>query len=328
MGYSQKLIPAYKILDEDIISLESISIRIKEVKVTATTPQKLLANIRENLNKNYSSDINLMTAFYRETLKQDENYINISEAVIEILKAPVTNSFRDDIVRLLKGRRSPDVQPFQWLSFKLQGGPFTITKLDVVKTMESFLSEEYEYLYKYNISKVIWYNDNPVYVLEFQPILTHEISLFVGEIYVHRETFAILHVEFQLNRDGLKKAESLMIKRKPKGVRARPIYVNYQINYQQYNQKWHLVNAIASVKFRVNSRRDNINSVYHSVSELLITDIQDTDLKNFTRDDTFTQNDIFVEMINEYDEKFWGNYNIIKPGEELKNAFKNIASNP
>jgi hypothetical protein len=80
-----------------------------------------------------------MTAFYRETVKQDNDYINVSEAVIEILKAPYTNSLRSDLVRIVKGRRSPDVKPFQWLNFKLQGGPFTITKLDVVKTLESFI---------------------------------------------------------------------------------------------------------------------------------------------------------------------------------------------
>lgn len=328
MGFAQKLMPAYKILDEDLFILEPVAIKIKEIKVTATTPQKLLENIRENLHNNYCSETELMTGFYRETLKQDENYINISEAVTEILKAPVTNSFRDDVVRLLKGRRSPDVQPFQWLNFKLQGGPFTITKLDVVKTMESFISKDYEHLYKYNISRVIWYNDNPVYVLEFRPVSDLEFPLFVGEMYVHRETFAILHAEFQFNKEGLRKAESTMIKRKPKGVKARPVYVNYQVNYQQYKGKWHLANARASVKFRVRSKRDDVNSDYHSVSELLITNVQNTDLKKFTRDETFTQSDIFVEMINDYDEKFWENYNIIKPDEDLRNAFKTIIPNP
>ena len=76
---------------------------------------------------------------------------------------------------------------FQWLNFKLQGGPYTITQLDVVKTIESFIDEEYQGFYKYNISKVIWYNDNPVYVLQFQPISNGDFPLFEGEIYVHRE---------------------------------------------------------------------------------------------------------------------------------------------
>jgi hypothetical protein len=322
MGYAQMMMPAFKILDEDVIVMNPVSIRIKEVKVVATTPSKLLQNIRDHLLVNYSEDSKLMTAFYRETIQQDNDYINVSEAVIEILKAPYSNSMRNDLVRVIKGRRSPDVKPFQWLNFKLQGGPFTITKLDIVKTVESFIDEEYQNSYEYNISRVIWYNGNPVYILEFNPVAEFNDLGFVGEIYVHRETFAIVHVNFRYNKSGLKNAESVMIKRKPKGVKAKPTYTNYEVNYQQYRDKWHLANVKASVKFKVRSRNDKINSEYHSVSDLLITDIQNTELKKFDRDESFTQRDIFVEMINNYDPDFWENYNIIKPDEDLQNAFK------
>lgn len=323
MGYAQQMLPAHQILDEDLFILEPVSIRIKEVKVTATTPSQLLKNIRENRHKNYTAHTKLMSAFYRETVKQDDHYINVSEAVLEILKSPYVNTFRDDLVRLVKGRRSPDVQPFQWLNFKLQGGPFTITKLDVVKTIESFIDEEYEGLYEYDVSRVIWYNDLPVYVLKFKPTSDMFFPAFEGEMYVHRETFAVVHARYWFNKVGLKKAESTMIKRKPRGVKARPSYVQYEVNYQQYQGKWHLKTARASVKFKIRSKRDKLNSEFHSVSDLLVTNIQPTELKRFTNGERFTQRDVFVEMLGKYDEKFWENYNIIKPDENLRNAFKN-----
>ena len=325
MGYAQIMMPAYKVLDEEIIAMDPVSIRIREVKVVSTTPERLLKNIRDHLADNYSGDTKLMTGFYRETIKQDNDYINVSEAVIEILKAPYSNTLRNDLVKIIKGRRSRDVKPFQWLNFKLQGGPFTITRLDIVKTVESFIDQEYQNFYSYNISRVIWYNQNPVYILEFKPIGEFNDQGFVGEIYVHRETFAIVHVSFHYNKTGLKNAESVMIKKKPKGVKAKPVYTNYEVNYQQYNDKWHLANVQASVKFKVKSKNDRLNSEFHSVSDLLITDIQDTELKKFDRDESFTQRDIFVEMINNYDPDFWENYNIIKPDEDLQNAFKNSA---
>ncbi len=325
MGYAQIILPAARVLDEDIFVMKPVSIRIREVKVTATTPEKLLENIRENIPKNYSSYSKLMTAFYRETLKQDNNYINVSEAVIEVLKSPYSNSTRDDLIHLLKGRQSPDVQPFSWLSFKLQGGPFTITKLDVVKNMVPFIDPEYQNLYKYNISKVIWYNENPVYVLEFEPISSLGLSNYVGEIYVHRETFAIVHARFGYNKSGLQQAASVLIKRKPPGVKARPSYVQYEVNYLQYQGTWHLHTARASVKFKIKSRKNRLNSEFHSVSDLLITDVEPTELKRFSREESFTQRDIFVDMINSYDPEFWENYNIIKPDEDLRNAFKNLS---
>ncbi len=327
MGYAQMILPAARVLDEDIFEMKSISIRIREVKVTSTTPEKLLENIRENIPKNYSSYSKLMTAFYRETLKQDKEYVNVSEAVIEILKSPYSNSSKEDLIHLLKGRQSPDFQPFTWLSFKLQGGPFTITKLDVVKNMVPFIDPEYQDLYKYTIAKVIWYNENPVYVLEFQPVSSMGLSNYVGEIYVHRETFAIVHAGFRYNKSGLKQAASILIKRKPAGVKVRPTFVQYEVNYQQFQGKWHLQTARASVIFKIKSKKNNLNSEFHSVSDLLVTDVEPTDLKRFPREESFTQRDIFVEMINNYDAEFWENYNIIKPDEDLRNAFKNFSQN-
>ncbi|MCF6333282.1 MAG: carboxypeptidase-like regulatory domain-containing protein [Draconibacterium sp.] len=327
MGYAQILVPAYKILDEDIFMLNPISIRIREVRVTATNPNELLKNIRNNLEKNYSNKTKLMTAFYRETVKQNDNYINVSEAIVEVLKAPYNNTLLNDVIRLVKGRKSPDVQPFQWINFKLQGGPFTITKLDVVKTMEHFLDKDYEDLYKYNISKVIWYNNNPVYVLEFEPISKMAFPAFEGEIYVHRETFAIVHARFKLNKSSLREAETTMIKKKPRGVKAKPTHVEYTTNYQQFQGKWYLATAQASVKIKIKSKRDKLNSKFHSVSDLLITNIQPTDLKKFTRNESISRSDIFVEIITNYDEQYWENYNIIKPDEDLKNAFKKSTEN-
>jgi len=321
MGYSQIIMPAYKILDEDVFMINPVAIRIREVKVIATTPEQLLKNIRNSLNKNYSNNSKLMTAFYRETVKQNKNYISVSEAIVEILKAPYQGS-RNDVIRLIKGRKSPDVQPFKWINFKLQGGPFTITKLDVVKTMEQFIDEDFEELHNYKISKVIWYNKHPVYVLEFKPISEFIFPAFEGELYVHRETFAIIHARYWLNKKGLREAETIMIKKKPRGVKAKPSFVQYTTNYQQLHGKWHLATAQASVNVKIRSKRDKLNSEFQSISDLLITNIQPTELKRFTRNESITKYDFFVEMIADYDEEYWENYNIIKPDENLKRAFK------
>ncbi len=203
MGYAQVRLPANKLLDEDLFILTPVSIRIKEVQVTAITPSQLLRNIRNNLELNYSSNLKLLTAFYRETVQQDNNYISVSEAVIEVLKSPYDNTSRTDLVRLLKARKSPDVQPFKWLNFKLQGGPFTITQLDVIKTMESFIDVKYQDMYDYEIDRVVWYNSHPVYVVKFHPVTSSFYPAFEGEMYVHRETFAVVHAITELVKQAL-----------------------------------------------------------------------------------------------------------------------------
>jgi len=323
MGFSPLKMPAYKILDEDLFILEPFSIRIKEIKVTAITTDQLLNQIHKNLEKNYSNFNHLMTAFYRETVQQDKNYINVSEAVIEILKSSYSNPVRTDLVRIIKGRKSPDVQPFRWLNFKLQGGPFTINQLDVVKNMESFLDNEYRTQYEYEIKKVIWYNEEPVYVVSFSPVFDDFFPAFSGEMYVHRESFAVVHADFRFSKNSLNEATDIMVRKKPRGVKARPSFVEYQVNYQKYQGKWQLSTIRSSVKFRIRSQRNKLNSEFHSISDLLITNIQPTELKRFPSEERFGKDDVFVEQLGKFDEKFWENYNIIKPDEDLRKAFKN-----
>lgn len=304
------------------VRLHSTSIRIKEVRVKAVSVEELLDGVRDQIAMNYPSSFRQLTGFYRETIRQDADYISISEAVLEILKSPYTADFREDKVRLRKARKSPDIKPFHWVNFKLQGGPFTITKLDAIKTHETFIDREFQHLYRYAISDVIWFRERPVYVVTFRPVKSISFPLFKGEMYIDRESLALIHARFSLDNYGLDLAEESLIKRKPRGFKVKPLHVDYEVDYQFHDRKWHLHSARALVSFRVRSREDRVNSVFESSSELLVTDIKNTDLKRFPGKELFTINDIFTDISVDYDEGFWGNYNIIKPDENLQNAIR------
>ena len=322
VGYATGTLAHQQLLENGSIQLRPVTMRIREVRVRAVSVEEILEGLRENIRRNYALSSRLYTGFYRETVKQDEDYISVSEAVVEVLKAPYDDEFREDRVRLLKARRSPDIKPFNWVNFKLQGGPYTITKLDAVKTHETFLDQEFQHLYRYSLTDVIWYQDHPVYVISFRPEKGISYPLFRGEMYVDRESYALLYARFSLDNYGLGKAEENLIRRKPRGFRVKPLKVEYIVDYQVYNQRTYLHSAKAIVAFRVRSRGDRVNSVFESVSELLVTQIRNTDLKRFPGKELFTIHDIFAEMTVDYDEKFWENYNIIKPDEDLEHALK------
>lgn len=322
VGYQPVFRKVSSIEKDELIRLRPVSIRIREVKVRAISVEELLDEVRNRMTYNYPASNRLLTGFYREIIRQDNDYISISEAVLEILKTPYIADFREDKVRLLKARKSPDIRPFHWVNFKLQGGPYTITKLDAVKTMETFLDKEYQNLYRYSITDVIWYKEHPVFVVSFRPVRNIQLPLFRGEMYIDRESFAVLHARFSLDNYGLAMAEQSLIRKKPRGFKVKPLNVDYTVDYQFYDDNWHLHSARANVSFRVRSREDRVNSVFESVSELLVTDIKDTDLKRFPGREVFTINDIFTDMAVDFDENFWGNYNIIKPDEDLQNAIK------
>ncbi|MBN1819916.1 MAG: carboxypeptidase-like regulatory domain-containing protein [Prolixibacteraceae bacterium] len=327
VGYSQKILTVSELQKKEIIALHPVSILIKEVRVNAISPYEILDNVVARIDENYGNDLMMMKGFYRETLKQDEDYIKVSEAVIDILKSEYSNTSREDKIRIVKGRKSSDVSPFQWVNFKLMGGPTTMTQLDILKTMGNFIDPEYRNLYKYDIDRVIWFHNHPVFVLRFKPARNDLFLCYEGELYIDRETYAVLHVDFGFSKKGLRIAEQSLIKKRPKDFKVKPENVRYNVDYRYTNGICYLYSAKASIVFKVRHKIENINSKFFSVSELLVTDFKKSQIKRFPRKEVFNKTDIFAENIDSFDEDFWGSFNIFKPDEDLQGAIENLKNN-
>ncbi len=326
LGYTQRFIELDTLQSVKVnLRLRPIDIRIREIEIVAVDPLEVIDEMLKNIRRNYPFESYLMTAFYREVLLQDEKYINVSEAVLNILKTSYESVLREDRIRFLKGRKSRKVSPFQWVDFKMQGGPYYITKLDVIKTMDTFLDPEYRNLYDYQTEQGIEYLGRPAYVIRFYPVEKMDFLSYEGTLFIDKSTHALLHAEFELSKDGKKVARKSLIRKKPKSFRVRPIDLKYQVSYKETNGKWHLNSAKTSVKFRVRSKKDRINSVFHSVSDLLITNHEKTNLRRFEKEERFQSSDIFTELIKYYDSDFWGQFNIIKPSEDLRKALEGIS---
>jgi hypothetical protein len=323
LGYKQQKFRAETLIQDNLrVYMQPVPIKLSEVKVTAVDPELVIEKMLGKVSQNYTGAPVIMTSFYREVLKQDKDYINVSEAVMEILKASYEDPNKEDRVKFIKGRKSPDVRPFQWVDFKIQGGPYYITKLDVIKTMDTFLDPEFRSYYRYSVEQVIDYNDRDTYVIRFKPKEKVNYPCYEGKLFVDMDSYALVHAEFGLGRVGLKFARKSLIKKKPKNFNVRPLDVNYEVTYRNFDGKWYFNTAKTSVKFRVRSKNDNINSIFHSTSDLLVTDLRKDDGVRYKKNELFSPKDIFTDIIVGYDKDFWGDYNIIQPSEDLRKALK------
>src|ERR1035437_2506742 len=89
LGYIQQRIPISKIaVDNCIIYLQPTSIHLKEIKITVINAEDIISKILSKISLNYPRKPEIMTSFYREVLKQDDQYVDVAEAVMEIRKAP------------------------------------------------------------------------------------------------------------------------------------------------------------------------------------------------------------------------------------------------
>lgn len=324
LGYRQQLFPIHEISNDDYsIKLIPNSVQLREIRVTVVNPEDIVSKILAKIPVNYSCETEMMSSFYREVLKQDNKYIDVAEALMEIRKASYDNSFTQDRVKVIRGRKSENVKPFQFVDFKIQGGPYYITKLDVMKTLDSFLDPEFRVMYKYTMEGIIDVDNRATYLLSFKPKEKSEDANYEGKLYVDMSSLALVRAEFSLSKAGLKYAREALVRKKPKDFYVRPFDVEYTVSYRRSETKWHLSTAQASIKFRVRSKQDRVNSVFHSQSELLITDFRRDDKNKFKRDELFSSNDIFTEVVSSFDDGYWGDYNTIKPSEELRKSLEN-----
>ena len=223
LGYKNKVVPLTDLKEngyKNVISMTTAPIPIKEIVVKPLDPEVIVKNAINKIGRNYVDEPNLMTAFYRETIRKNRTYVSIGEAVVEIFKAPYDNDIRFDGARIYKGRKGSDVEKMDTVLFKLQGGPVTVLQLDIAKNTESILTLEAMKYYDYSLTGVIEIDEKPHYVIDFRQKPSVEMPLFMGNLYIEMERNAITEAEFGYNVEDKAAVSSIFIRKKPQIGRA------------------------------------------------------------------------------------------------------------
>jgi hypothetical protein len=326
LGYRRTHINPDSISVMKLIELEPFSFRLKEIRVEPIEPEEVMRNMHRRISENYSHSSILMTSFYRETMQQDNEYIGVWEAVMEVLKSPY-RGMTTDKVRYIKGRKSNFNKPSEEVKLKIQGGPWYITRLDVIKTTESFIDPEFRDMYKYRFEQPVIYNGRISWVISFSRNTDTDFPCFKGHFLVDAETSALVMAKYNLDKKSLKITGQSFIRKEPRGITTTPTRVEYHVSYRLLNGKWHLHTARTDVRYKVKQKSERFRAEFRSISDLLVTrQHRFPSRAKFRGEGIFHSDDIFSELIDEYDPEFWENYNIIKPDDDLKNALKESLS--
>ncbi|HEX2975456.1 MAG TPA: carboxypeptidase-like regulatory domain-containing protein [Bacteroidales bacterium] len=327
LGYKNKTISIDDLKQgKNVIRMEAAPIPIKEVVVKPFNPEQIVATAIDRIPKNYETEPNLMTSFYRETIKKNRTYVSIGEAVVEVFKAPYANDVRFDGARIYKGRKSSDVEKMDTVLFKLQGGPVTALQLDIAKNCESVLTRDAMKYYNYSISGIVQIDDKPHYVVDFVQKPDVNEPLFMGSLYIDMDSYAISEAEFGFNLANKELASSIFIRKKPLGMEVTPEVATYRTKYREQNGKWHFEYSRAEVKFKVNWRKKLFNTYYTTMSELAVTDRTDQEVIKFAGKDKIKYNDVFSEKVTAFtDPNYWGDYNVIEPDQSIESAIRRLS---
>ncbi len=329
LGYRNKTVPLTELRENgynNVISLTPAPIPIKEIIVKPIDPEVIVRNAIGRIGKNFADETNLMTAFYRETIRKNRTYVSIGEAVVEIFKAPYANDIRFDGARIYKGRKGSDVERMDTVLFKLQGGPITVLQLDIAKNTEAILTIDAMKYYDYSLSSVIEIDDRPHYVITFKQKPHVDMPLFMGNLYIAIDSYALTEAEFGFNLEDKDAVSSIFIKKKPLGMQVTPEIATYRTQYREQDGKWYFAYSRAEVKFKVNWKKKLFNTFYTTMSEMAITDRTNEEVIKFAGKEKLRYNDVFSEQVSAFsDPDFWGDYNVIEPDQSIESAIRRLS---
>lgn len=325
VGYASSVMAIADIVDKNFleIKLRRVSIQLGEIDVILASPIQILNQFNKHISDNYETKYCLYTTYYRELIKEEDSFVEISEAILEVLKSSYKfePSFSDHI-KFVKGRKSSEFADSSLVRLKLKGGPYYINHLDVVKTKESFLNPEYWYLYKYEYAGSKLIDGRKNLVIRFEPIYEERQYLYEGKLYFDMETKALARAEYGLPKSALKRASSVLVEHQPKGFKCDMNGATYIVQYELNDDKWHLKMARTEMNVRLTDKEKNRKIRFQSISEILTTQISCKKLHHFGNNEIFRSSDYVTEKIDSFDAVFWGNYNVIKPEEALERALK------
>ncbi|HEC43974.1 MAG TPA: carboxypeptidase-like regulatory domain-containing protein [Bacteroides sp.] len=307
------------------VRLEPSPIPIEEVTIINRDARELIREAKNRIRDNYSNEPVMITSFYRETIKQNRNYVAVSEAILDGYKASYTSVVDMDRVKIFKGRKSTDVKKMDTILFKVQGGPQTMFLLDIVKNpMELFDEESMEY-YVYQMGGIVNIDDRQVYVVDFDQMDHIDFPLYSGKIYIDMLTLGFVGAGFWISTSKLDDAAQYLVRKKPIGMRIDLINASYKVSFRFINDQWYLNHVRTELILGVRWKKKLFRSTYITVSEMAVTDIDPENIIKFKYRDSYRRDDIFIETIDDFeDPDFWGEYNIIQPEESIQSAIERI----
>jgi len=304
------------------VKLTISSIVLNDIEIRDV--ENILIAALASKERNYPKDARLMTSFYRETIKKNHKYVDVSQGIINISKSSYSNQKNDDL-HIVKGSRSKHYRNDDTLALKIMGGPSVMLLLDIVKNPGMVLNRSLLANYNYTLRGVSELDGRRSYTIKFSPKELYDQPLYSGTIYIDESTFAISGLEFGYDEDNLALASQFMVRRQPASVRVYPQDIWFEVKYREINGVWYLDYVRNEIKVKCNWKRKLFNSNFYAVSEMVVTDKNGGEISRMDKKNASTMNDIFSDKVQGFiDPNFWENYSIIEPEDDLRKALTKI----
>ncbi len=304
------------------IHLSSATIELSEIKVIQMKADDIINRCLENIETNYPQYPLLLTGFFRERIKQNNQYIQVSEAVIEILKSKYSIHSDSERVKFIIGRKKEIEESPTVARFKLAGGPAIFSEVDIIKHFSFFNTPSSPDNFNYKNEGKSIYKDRILYHVGFKQNASKDELAYEGILYIDSKSFALHSVSFQMTKKTLKNSAQYFIKKSPNKIKTNPTHSYYTVSYKELNNHWYLHKVTGEITIELTNKHNKYKDIYTAQSELLITDAENQPNHKIKSADTFKASYILADKINREEKDFWKKYNIIQPEDDIEKVFK------
>lgn len=310
----------------NVLSLEPKVVPLQEVVIRRSDPRKLLREMIERRERNYSHSPVYLTTFYREGVQLKNKFQNLSEGVFKVYKT-FSSSLLPDQVKLLKMSRLSNVEVKDSLLVKVKSGIQACLQMDLIKDMPAFMIPDIENnAYVYTSEGMTFLDNRFVNIVHFEQRKGITEPLFCGELYLDSETCALLQARLEVHPKYVKDAAGMFVERRTRNIRMNPQKVVYTISYKPWQGTYYIHHIRGDLYFKVKHRGMLFGSRdLHIWFEMITCKVDTEQVTAFPRIDRLSTRTIFSDTNFKYDENFWKEFNVIPLEAEISKLIEKVS---
>ena len=226
-----------------LIELQPAQLRVVDSSyIKSFEARNWVSEALRKVKKNSSPNPYLLTGFYRESLQQNGEYVDIRDAVLQAQIDPRPKILVPQKVKALRGRNfaSPNRSKIMEGYAFPNGASIVTNSIDI--SSPEYLDGKNLYDYTYELDDTITtYLGKQVYRILFRPVSTGIKAARNGIMYINFSDTAIVRIEYDFTPEGVKDVLKTSTSDKMFGKTKREAKRLYTcINYKPFGGKWYL----------------------------------------------------------------------------------------
>ncbi|HKC36694.1 MAG TPA: carboxypeptidase-like regulatory domain-containing protein [Chitinophagaceae bacterium] len=331
VGYRSKTVFAKEFINKNYfeVKLETVPAELSEVIVKKTTAldiiKKTIAAI-PSIQPKVSFE---NKGFYREIIKDKENYFSVSEAVFAAQYYPSKGSYK---LKLIQGRSKEDVAYTRLFEdYHPGGGPQSAISKSLLLETPDFLDIKKIKYFNYKIDSLVQFDDRWLYSISFDQKPDVKQALEKGSLLIDADEFAVVKYEATNSPKGTPYIKDLTGSDKffaaLLNIDFKRKSWKHRVDFTKVDDKWILSYVESERKIGYKQEKKNIDLDLTVNSEILFTDLVSPVTTPIIADEEWKRKNLVSNLPSVFDPGFWGNNNIISPTEQVKSIVDAISKN-